>query len=46
LPIDKLLRRWKRRLDGAALAHEGDDLGEAAEIDFACCGSTPRSGSR
>ena len=34
MQIDKLLRRRKRRLDGAALAHESDDLAEAAEIDF------------
>ena len=46
LQIDKLLRRRQRRLDGAALAHEGDDLGEPPRSISACRGSTPRSGSR
>ena len=31
---DELVRRRKRRLDGAAPVHKGDDLGEAAEVDF------------
>ena len=34
MQIDELFRRRQRRLDGAALAHESDDLGEAVEIDF------------
>ena len=34
LQIDELFRRRQRRLDGAALAHEGDDLGETAEVDL------------
>ena len=29
-----MFRRRQRWLDGAALAHEGDDLGEAAEVDL------------
>jgi hypothetical protein len=34
LQIDKLFWRRQRRLDCAALAHESDDLGKAAEIDL------------